>query len=258
MTKIEFIQELSAKLSEEMSPEDVLKEARYYEGYIDGEMARGKTEEESVSDLGSPLLIARNILDSPREESETISIFPSEEEEEAYAEGSYQGENQLSREDIRANALNGEFRGGEFSGEDRDEKEEMNTENPQEEMKRQQEAEREEEQVEEELFDDGHERTGDYDRRRQRAQGEEDYATPGKTDARGKKSEESESGWNLFRLILTLVIDITALVIIVRNVILSPHHALWLIVLVIVIAVLVIVIKDIRSGPGSHDGNPYG
>lgn len=103
MTKIEFIRTLTEKLYEGMPRAQVLSHARYYEGYIDGEMARGKTQEEAVADLGDPLLIARNLLDSPQQ---TGSFFGTlvQDQEDAYAEGTYQGENHHSDEEVKAAA----------------------------------------------------------------------------------------------------------------------------------------------------------
>lgn len=101
MTKQEFLSALSEKLREGMTSSQIVSQVRYYEGYIDGEIARGKTEEEAVGDLGDPILIARNILESPREEEDTIfGTFP-QDQEDAYEEGSYQGENQHSEDEVR-------------------------------------------------------------------------------------------------------------------------------------------------------------
>ncbi len=101
MTKQEFLNDLGGKLSEGMSRQELMSQLQYYAGYIDGEKARGKTEEEAIEDLGDPILIARTILESPREEDAFFGhIIQSE--EEAYFEGSYQGENQRSTAEIKA------------------------------------------------------------------------------------------------------------------------------------------------------------
>ncbi len=67
MTKQEFLNALSAKLYEELPTAEVLDQIRYYEGYIDGEMARGKTEEQITEELGDPNVIAKSILNAPRQ-----------------------------------------------------------------------------------------------------------------------------------------------------------------------------------------------
>lgn len=101
MTKQEFLSALGEKLKEGMTSAQIISQVRYYEGYIDGEIAKGKTEEEAVADLGDPILIARNILESPREEVDSIFGSSVEDQEDAYEEGSYQGENQHSEEEVR-------------------------------------------------------------------------------------------------------------------------------------------------------------
>jgi len=66
MTKEEFLNALGSKLSEDISESEIASELRYYEGYIDAEVSRGKSEEEATEQLGDPILIARNIAEAPR------------------------------------------------------------------------------------------------------------------------------------------------------------------------------------------------
>ena len=99
MTRQEFISTLGAKLSEEFSTAEVLSQIQYYQGYIDGEMRKGKTEEEILDELGDPMLIAKTILESPREDSSYGYVRS---QQDAYDEGAYQGEYQKSAEDIKA------------------------------------------------------------------------------------------------------------------------------------------------------------
>lgn len=99
-TRQEFIDTLGAKLAEGMSTAEVLSQIQYYQGYIDGEMLRGKTEEAVLEELGDPMLIAKTILESPREE-DPFAAMP-EDEEAAYNEGTYAGVNQKSPEDVKA------------------------------------------------------------------------------------------------------------------------------------------------------------
>ncbi len=101
MTKREFLNELADKLSEGMTREEIMSQLQYYAGYIDGEIARGKTEEEATEDLGEPILIARTILESPRDE-ESIFGHVIQNEEDAYFEGTYQGRHQVSTAEIKA------------------------------------------------------------------------------------------------------------------------------------------------------------
>lgn len=99
MTREEFISALGAKLSEELSTAEVLSETQYYQGYIDGELRKGKTEAEILEELGDPILIARNRLESPRVDRGFGYRVP--DGGASYYEGAYQGENQKSSEDIK-------------------------------------------------------------------------------------------------------------------------------------------------------------
>ncbi len=253
MTKHEFLQELANKLSEEMSPTEVMREIRYYEGYIDGDMARGKSEDEATSDLGSPILIARNILESPREETDAFQLFPEAEAEDAYNEGSYQGENHLTDEEVRNNEKEGGIATEEenaFSEEETEEETEEKT------------GSDEREKAEEDAFSKGgdipiedgddaiHEHTVDYDTRRQRAQEEEDYGGQRRTE---KTERKNEDGWNLFSFVLTLLIDVTAIVLMIRNAITTPNHVQWICGLVVVVIVLILLIREFRGGNGPHN-----
>ncbi len=87
MTRQEFIDTLAEKLSEDFDPQAVMSETRYYIGYIDAEIAKGRTEEEVTAELGDPILIARNIADSPRN---AASIYAGDSYEQGYSEAQYQ------------------------------------------------------------------------------------------------------------------------------------------------------------------------
>lgn len=91
MTKQEFLGTLGEKLSEELSAAEVASQVRYYEGYLDGEIRRGRTEEEAVASIGDPILIARTIMESPREH--TMFGTPVPDEADSYYEGAFQAEN---------------------------------------------------------------------------------------------------------------------------------------------------------------------
>lgn len=66
MNKEEFLNGLTEKLLEDLPPGAVQEQVEYYRGYIDGELKKGKTEEEITFDLGDPILIARNLVESPQ------------------------------------------------------------------------------------------------------------------------------------------------------------------------------------------------
>lgn len=64
MTKAEFLEMMEQKLTGELDENTVAKTLRYYSEYIDSETRKGRSEEEVLEELGSPLLIARTILDT--------------------------------------------------------------------------------------------------------------------------------------------------------------------------------------------------
>lgn len=62
MTRQEFLDELKSILTGQISPEAMLDVYRYYADYIDGEVRRGKTEEQVIEELGKPALLAKSIV----------------------------------------------------------------------------------------------------------------------------------------------------------------------------------------------------
>ena len=64
MSKEEFLTTLANKLQEGMTSSQIEEQIRYYSGYIDGEMARGRLESEVLAELGDPVLLARTLLDA--------------------------------------------------------------------------------------------------------------------------------------------------------------------------------------------------
>ena len=88
MTKQEFLKALGEKLSEDLPAAEVLRQIQYYEGYIDAETSRGRDEESILEELGDPILIARNVSESPithRNSWNTQSPY-----EQGYVQGSYE------------------------------------------------------------------------------------------------------------------------------------------------------------------------
>ncbi len=64
MNKSEFIERLCSALSGSGTAGLVEKNRIYYTEYIDGEMAKGRSEEEILAELGEPELIANSILEA--------------------------------------------------------------------------------------------------------------------------------------------------------------------------------------------------
>ena len=64
MSRIEFLQGLKAELEGRVPYSVIQENLRYYDSYISGETASGKSEEEVIEELGSYKLIARTIVDA--------------------------------------------------------------------------------------------------------------------------------------------------------------------------------------------------
>lgn len=75
---------LRRKLTGEVSPQEVEKNLMYYETYISDRVRQGKTEEEVLEELGSPLLIAKTIIDMNGKETsgEYEPVFEKQEREQ--------------------------------------------------------------------------------------------------------------------------------------------------------------------------------
>ncbi len=80
MTKQEFLETLGKILNRELPEQEVADNLRYYEQYIAQQMRNGRTEEEVLSELGDPRLIAKTILqvDGQREEMNSYDSVYSE------------------------------------------------------------------------------------------------------------------------------------------------------------------------------------
>ena len=76
MNKEEFLQALRRDLSGDVSPDVLEENMSYYREYIEGEVRKGRSEEEVVEEIGAPRLIAKNIEDTSG---------PDDEEERSYA-----------------------------------------------------------------------------------------------------------------------------------------------------------------------------
>lgn len=64
MTKAEFLDALRMKLAGEVSASEIEHTIRYYDEYISEAVNGGKTEQQVMEELGSPLLIAKTIIDT--------------------------------------------------------------------------------------------------------------------------------------------------------------------------------------------------
>lgn len=66
MTKQEFLAQLQAALNGGLGSKEAVSHVSYYQEYIEIEVRKGRREEEVISDLGSPKLIAHSIVDASK------------------------------------------------------------------------------------------------------------------------------------------------------------------------------------------------
>ena len=64
MNKNEFLQTLRGELTNSVSKEVIEEQLRFYSDYINTEMAKGRAEEEVISELSAPNLLARSIIEA--------------------------------------------------------------------------------------------------------------------------------------------------------------------------------------------------
>ena len=62
MKKSEFLSQLKKALESELDSKAVKENIDYYEDYIQSEIEKGRSEEETIEQLGDPWAIAKTIL----------------------------------------------------------------------------------------------------------------------------------------------------------------------------------------------------
>lgn len=76
MTKIEFLEGLRAALSGDIPEEVISENLRFYEHYIQTELASGRNEEDIVGELGGPNVIAKTIMETWQSQDTDLEIEP--------------------------------------------------------------------------------------------------------------------------------------------------------------------------------------
>lgn len=71
MTKAEFLEALRGKLTGEVPASEIHRTIQYYDEYISEAVNSGKTESQVIEELGSPLLIAKTIIDTSAMQEES-------------------------------------------------------------------------------------------------------------------------------------------------------------------------------------------
>lgn len=67
MTRVEFLEKLKEALSNGMDSFTIQGHLNYYKEYIDEEMKKGRSEKEVMDELGDPWVIARSLMDAPKQ-----------------------------------------------------------------------------------------------------------------------------------------------------------------------------------------------
>lgn len=68
MNRYEFMTELQRQLTGKISIEKLQEITAYYHDYIDGELVKGKQEDEVLESLGDPRLLAKSIVETEGKE----------------------------------------------------------------------------------------------------------------------------------------------------------------------------------------------
>lgn len=72
MTKQDFLDKLRTSLSNDFAAAEVQEQVSYYSDYINGEIARGRSESDVIAELGDPWIIARSLVNSKADQMESI------------------------------------------------------------------------------------------------------------------------------------------------------------------------------------------
>ncbi|MCR5649847.1 MAG: DUF1700 domain-containing protein [Lachnospiraceae bacterium] len=90
MTKEEFLDELRSSLSGSVSADVINENLNYYENFINIEIRKGRDADEVLSELGSPRLLAKTIIDTaPAHERRTVDAGPDDQSESPASEDSF-------------------------------------------------------------------------------------------------------------------------------------------------------------------------
>ena len=81
MNRIEFIDKLQRALAGALSGSQVAENVRYYQEYINGEIQKGRTEEEVIASLGEPRLLAKSIIEANKRTQDADTVNETYDEE---------------------------------------------------------------------------------------------------------------------------------------------------------------------------------
>ncbi len=89
MTRHEFISQLREALAGEVPQSVIETNVRFYDGYINDETAKGRSESDIFRELGDPRLIARTIMDTWQGDKSSVDEDDSDSYNETYDTGGY-------------------------------------------------------------------------------------------------------------------------------------------------------------------------
>ena len=81
MNRAEFIDKLQRALAGALDSSQVAENVRYYQDYINGEIQKGKTEEEVIASLGEPRLLAKSIIEASKRNGSGEAAYETYDEE---------------------------------------------------------------------------------------------------------------------------------------------------------------------------------
>ncbi|MDE6389370.1 MAG: DUF1700 domain-containing protein [Lachnospiraceae bacterium] len=105
MNKAEFIEKLQRALAGGLSSSLVAENVRYYQEYIDSEVRKGQSEEEVLTQLGDPRLLAKSIIEANKHAGE--SYGSNREYDEEVTEGSQDWNADAEKQHIKRVTLPG-------------------------------------------------------------------------------------------------------------------------------------------------------
>lgn len=89
MNKYDFMTQLDECLRGNVSETERMESVSYYKNYIDDEIRKGKTEQEVLSELGSPMGIAKSIIEARGRDHTENDVY--EEYQESFRDNSASG-----------------------------------------------------------------------------------------------------------------------------------------------------------------------
>ncbi len=75
MNRVEFIDGLKIALKDKLNDKSIQEQVNYYNGYIEEELRKGKTEQEILGELGEPWVVAKNLVGAFGEDGHSSETY---------------------------------------------------------------------------------------------------------------------------------------------------------------------------------------